>query len=299
MPKPVKRVKIARSFSNNNDVITRQIVKEMWRLITRDEKDEIAIKLARSLRKSTHEKTAQSVFDWIKNNVPYKADPEGIEHLTAPIRLIDGTRDGEDCDGMIMLGVCLLRILGIPARIVTIAWRKHEFTHVVAQVKIKGKWEWFDPAYQDKFGITIDESKIKRYGVSNKPMSSLAIHSLEDGYMSGSQDLSDCGCGGKCGGCGKSKRKSMPQNVNIIVAGNESSDSSTVTNPGRGGTNGTHTIEKRFIPKEKIVEVPVNVEKKVFNPNSAKVAARGRVNESGLPVQAISTHRATFLYPFV
>jgi hypothetical protein len=58
---------------------------------------------------------AKAIGDYVKRNVRYVKDAEGIEQLTDPLTLIDKINQGiarEDCDGMSLLIATLLLAIG-------------------------------------------------------------------------------------------------------------------------------------------------------------------------------------------
>lgn len=176
-----------------------QTVAEMWRLVNRDVNNENIKKLVSELKKENKEQTAKNIFNYVWKNHKYKQDPIDAEQITAPLQMINGENPNEDCDGLVTLLVCLLLAAGIEARIKVIAWRRYEFTHVVAEAKINGNWIILDPTFKSVgWGNT---HKIIRFKNYENPMGKLIT--LEDAPN-----------------CCK-KRKGDLVNMNNIVIGNE------------------------------------------------------------------------------
>lgn len=145
-----KKIKTA---TGTNDQITDQIVREMWRLIKRDYKTTEIKEAALKLKKPSRLETIKQVFDFVRENYKYKADPPGIEHLTAPIHIIKNNYEYMDCDELVMISSALLMALGIPVLIKTIAWRKYAYTHVVLEAQLSDdRWIVFDATREDGFG---------------------------------------------------------------------------------------------------------------------------------------------------
>jgi len=183
-----------------------QTVSEMWRLINRDISDPLVISTAKGLTSPTEEQTASNIFNFVWKTIPYKSDPEWAEQLTAPVHLLNGNKIGEDCDGLVMVLVALLLAAKIDARIKVIAWRIQDYTHVVAEAKINGKWTVLDPTLKSAgYGKTYKTIREKIY--RNKSMGRMIT--LED---------SPCSAG--------RRRRNDPVNQNIIVLGNDITENS-------------------------------------------------------------------------
>lgn len=85
--------------------------------------------LAESLRRGTEEETCRAVFDFIIANVNYNEDPDGVQWIRTPARLL---HDGEgDCKSMAILSASLLNNLGIPCFFRFVSFSKNnQITHV-------------------------------------------------------------------------------------------------------------------------------------------------------------------------
>lgn len=85
--------------------------------------------LAESLRRGTEEDTCKAVFDFIIENVNYNEDPNGVQWIRTPARLL---HDGEgDCKSMAILSASLLNNLGIPCFFRFVSFSKNnQITHV-------------------------------------------------------------------------------------------------------------------------------------------------------------------------
>ena len=103
-----------------------------------------------------------AVYDWVKSNVMYTADPMDIELITSPIRLVNDYRDGkqlaEDCDGHALFVTALLRSVGVNAHVVILDVQGKGWDHAVAV------------AYSEKLGreIFVDTTSTKPLGWSEK-----------------------------------------------------------------------------------------------------------------------------------
>lgn len=161
----MEKVKKVKTATGTPDEITDTIVAKMWELIKRDVRDTEILKVANSLKKSSRDETLESVFNYVTGRFPYKSDPPGIEHLTAPRHIIRGEAPFMDCDELVIITATLLRALKIPVLIKTIAWRKDVFTHVVLEAQYNEKaWIVLDPTRKDGFGRQImNVKREKRY----------------------------------------------------------------------------------------------------------------------------------------
>lgn len=85
--------------------------------------------LAETLKRGTEEETCRAVFDFIIENVNYNEDPNGVQWIRTPARLL---HDGEgDCKSMAILSASLLNNLGIPCFFRFVSFSKNnQITHV-------------------------------------------------------------------------------------------------------------------------------------------------------------------------
>jgi transglutaminase-like putative cysteine protease len=83
------------------------------------------------------------VHDWVKSNVKYVPDPIGssgeqAELFTSPLRMMEnykaGIPLGEDCDGMAIMTVALLRAIGYKANVILLDTKNNGIDHAVARV---------------------------------------------------------------------------------------------------------------------------------------------------------------------
>lgn len=106
---------------------TRDIINEV--LNTYQDTWHTTAELAEILRQETEEDTCRAVFDFIINNVRYNEDPDGVQWIRTPARLL---HDGEgDCKSMAILSASILNNLGIPCFFRFVSFSKnHQITHV-------------------------------------------------------------------------------------------------------------------------------------------------------------------------
>lgn len=236
-----------------------QTIKEMWRLVNRDAKDNYVREIASSLKKDNAHDTARAVFDYVWKNYPYQSDPENVEHFTAPVYLLKKEFTKHlDCDDLVGIIAALMLANGIPVRFKTIQWRRNDYTHVVIDYYADGYWIVLDPVKKsDGFGNQITKAlpgvtfKQKIY---ENPMGKLVT--LED-----------------CNGCGGGGGRRQPTNQNIILIGNKHSASEVGGGPGEPvqvpvyipGPEKIKTVEKPYpVYQKKIVPLPA---RHINNPN--------------------------------
>src|SRR4030042_1870532 len=172
----------------------------MLPLIVRDATDPVVTQKAAELQGRNDLETTKKIFDYVVSSFKYKEDPPGIEHFTAPKYLNAGQFDRHlDCDDMVGILATLLSASGIPCRIKVIAWRMHDYTHVILDVKLEGRWIPLDPV-KGQGGFGYQHKNTIRYKTFSVPMRK-AIQ-LEDGC------------------CGGGKSRGGNSNVNNILIGN-------------------------------------------------------------------------------
>jgi len=270
--------------ADDSDGIIDIIVGYMWEFINRDAKDKELIVEAKKLTGATDYETARNIYNYVVKLVPYKSDPVDRERLTAPIHLLKGHKKGEDCDGMVMLANALLTAANIKNRILVIAWRKPEFTHVVSQALVNGNWIEIDCTIGNGGGFDVKNRKIIRTKYYGNPME-LKIETLQDDMT-----LSDCSC--------KNKRNKQAENVNVnfnpILIGNDLDQKmANYQNGTQGGNTPPQVIEKK-IPVEKIVTRTITRDplvKSLFMPKADP-------NEKIRPTLTLKKGAEQYKYPY-
>lgn len=93
---------------------------------------------------------AKSVHAWMRDNIRYTRDPDGIERVCgAQYTLLH--RQG-DCDDMAILEAALLVAIGHPVRFVAVAFQPDFFSHVYIETLIGDQWLPSDPTTDEPFG---------------------------------------------------------------------------------------------------------------------------------------------------
>ena len=97
----------------------------------------------------------QSVFAYLVDHVHYKLDPDGVQYIKTPARLLE---DGEgDCKSLTMFISCCLHCLGISHIIRFVSFDgKNEYTHVYpVALDEQGVEIVMDACETDAFGAPI------------------------------------------------------------------------------------------------------------------------------------------------
>lgn len=119
---------------------------------------------------------ASAIYDWMKTNIQYVRDPDGIEWLQTP--LVTLKKKYGDCDDQSILAAALLSSIGVPThfKVVKADPRKPEaFSHVYLEYQLNtGQWKPFDPTLHTQAGD----------GLSDKQIFESKIVPLSDGQTS-------------------------------------------------------------------------------------------------------------------
>lgn len=85
---------------------------------------------------------ARAIFYWVKSNIRYVQDVNGVETLHWPEKILK--QKAGDCDDQATLVAALLESIGHKTRFVAIGRRKGQFEHVAAETKIGNSWFWME-----------------------------------------------------------------------------------------------------------------------------------------------------------
>ncbi len=116
---------------------TAETIKEMWKLVNKESKDQHLRNIARKITENVTAKDyfgeAKSLFNFVKGRTKFVRDPEGAERIADPFVTI--TEKSGDCDDHAILLGSLAKSIGFPVRFVTISSiRPGFFNHVYAEV---------------------------------------------------------------------------------------------------------------------------------------------------------------------
>lgn len=102
---------------------------------------------------------ARLIHQWVRENIPYVPDPGEIEFISMPqeiLRQKDNPNYPKDCDDHVIVTGTLLSALGVPVRLVAIAFEPDRFTHVFLQAlfgnNVPSNWLSSDTTERHPFG---------------------------------------------------------------------------------------------------------------------------------------------------
>ncbi|MFH8038918.1 MAG: transglutaminase-like domain-containing protein [Candidatus Aenigmatarchaeota archaeon] len=167
-------------------------VKRIIEKILDGTKDPVIIINARRIIAKGNAKTdferAKLIYDYIKRNIRYVKDPVGFEMLIMGGKNISAAQKilsekVGDCDEHVILAGAMLRAIGIPISLVTIATPQTFpfFSHIYLAVKTEYGWIPFDTTVPEfQFGDQYPFPKrVKFWAVDDKPKSILEFGKIE------------------------------------------------------------------------------------------------------------------------
>lgn len=134
----------------------------MRNLVKKARSDPQMIAFAHSIISGVPEKDDRAiierVFRWVRDSITYRSDPNDVETLRTPERLI---RDGYgDCDDKATLLSALLEALGYKTRFMVIGFAPDTFEHVYNEVLRGETWIALDSTEAVEVGWSpLDESR--------------------------------------------------------------------------------------------------------------------------------------------
>lgn len=183
LPKTHQRVGIA--GGNTGTVQTLSYMRELVSQGKRDFRLRTAVgKILQACPNKDYECFAQSIHQFCTHQIKYVFDPNGIELIEAPYRILEAGI--ADCDSIVVLAASMCESIGLPARFVTIkadSSRPSQYSHVFLQVKIPNKgWIGMDCTMPDKpFGWEPDGT----YPRKTWPSSNDGVESHDKDEMAG------------------------------------------------------------------------------------------------------------------
>lgn len=97
-----------------------------------------ALDLISDLEPKDYKGEIKRIHAFVRDSIRYVQDITDTETLTSPNVMLK-IRQG-DCDDKVTLLCTLLESIGIPTRMVAVAFRFGEFEHVLAEAKMKDRW---------------------------------------------------------------------------------------------------------------------------------------------------------------
>jgi len=108
-----------------------------------------------------YQQIADAVYMWMKKNIEYINDPDGIEWLQTAKKTIE--LGYGDCDDQSVLAAALLSSIGVPTRFKVVKAnpdRRNAYSHVYLQYHDKDRWKGFDPTLHTKAGDELSDHHI-------------------------------------------------------------------------------------------------------------------------------------------
>lgn len=106
-----------------------------------------AMPIAPYFKKGNKEATAKAIFNWIKQNIQYREDPQGVQYVLSPSVTVN--QKFADCKGFSILAGSILHSLGIPfkfrfAKYINSQY-PNEYSHVYIVIPNGNKYITLDP----------------------------------------------------------------------------------------------------------------------------------------------------------
>lgn len=90
------------------------------------------------------------VFNYVQNNIGYIRDIRGVETIQTPVYTLQ-SKSG-DCDDKSTLLATLLECIGFPTRFFAMGFSANNYSHVICEVNINGKWISLDATENKPLG---------------------------------------------------------------------------------------------------------------------------------------------------
>jgi len=99
---------------------------------------QVALNLISDLDPKDYVGEIKRIHAFVRDQIRYVQDITNVETITTPDRLLQICQG--DCDDKVLLVDTLLESIGIPTRMVAIAFKSNEFEHVLSEAKIGERW---------------------------------------------------------------------------------------------------------------------------------------------------------------
>ena len=113
--------------------------------------------------KQTNLEKAQAIYNFIKTNVRYVREPEGLDIYQRPSVTVSLGRG--DCDKAASLAVALGKIAGVPVKLRVVAQRPDLWSHIYPMFLANHHWVPLDPAAPVSPGQEVKYLKARDYYV--------------------------------------------------------------------------------------------------------------------------------------
>lgn len=120
----------------------RTTLKHMVRFVRKYKSDAgirtLAVELTKDLPSKDYAAEVHTLFNWVKSNIRYVRDVQGVETLQTPKETL--RQHSGDCDDQSMLLAALLCSIDHPVRFIALGFKGAPFSHVLVQTKIGDRW---------------------------------------------------------------------------------------------------------------------------------------------------------------
>lgn len=120
---------------------TLKLMRDIVRAAVRDPRMVVrnhAIEITRSCPSKDFRCEIEAIYSWVDENIRFVRDINGVETLQTPARTLELAVG--DCDDHVILLSALLESVGHPTRFVAVGFRPGEFSHVLTETRLGGKW---------------------------------------------------------------------------------------------------------------------------------------------------------------
>lgn len=109
-----------------------------------------AVNVTMYIPRSAWVRKTQALWSWVKTNVRYVPDINGVETLHWPEQTM--SQGFGDCDDQATLMAALLESIGIPTRLVAVGFTPGVFQHVYAEALLGDSWVPLETTEDKPFG---------------------------------------------------------------------------------------------------------------------------------------------------
>lgn len=112
----------------------------------------LALRIVKSAGSKQWAEEARLIQDWVRDNITYRKDINGVETLSTPDKTLEYQIG--DCDDQSVLVASLLESIGHPTRFVAVSFIPSNFSHVLTETLIGNKWVAVETTENVPFGWT-------------------------------------------------------------------------------------------------------------------------------------------------
>jgi len=125
---------------------------------------EMALEIVRPLPERAYGQEVAALHAWVRDNIRYVQDPEGLELVATPIKTVQYGQG--DCDDKSTLLAALLTSLNHPSRFAAVGLDGNPISHVLVETRVGDRWipletilnvepGWYPPNVTSKFLLKV------------------------------------------------------------------------------------------------------------------------------------------------